>query len=110
MARTWPALGFFMLFFALPALSPAAEAHGHRPPVAPRIAAGSALHQRTNDPDQDGLPTWFERQRSRTDPQRRDTDGDGLSDGTELRRYRTNPRKADTDGDGFSDREEVTDG
>ncbi len=117
MVRIKPARGIALLFFSLLlVLVPAAAAYGFgfavtsrvaAPSVDPRIASGSALRRHTGDPDHDGLPTWFERQRSDTNPYKTDTDGDGLSDGAEVRRYHTNPLKADTDGDGFSDREEI---
>ena len=86
MARIWPAQGIFLLLISLLALGSAspAAAHGKRATATPRIAAGSALHRRTGDPDHDGLPTWFEQQRSHTNPHKRDTDGDGFSDREEV--------------------------
>jgi hypothetical protein len=72
------------------------------------------------DPDKDGLPTSFERQRTGTDPRRADTDGDGVADGREDPdrdgltnrwefRLGMKPRKADTDGDGTPDGREDRD-
>src|SRR5262249_39744172 len=84
------------------------------------------------DYDNDGLPTYYERQYSflnerdpsdaakdqdndgltnleefqnRTDPTLADTDGDGISDGAEVHRAKgaTNPLSKDTDNDGLSD-------
>ena len=66
------------------------------------------------DPDGDGLPTTFEREKTLTSPTRADTDGDRLPDGSEDpdRDGLTNrqeyvawlhPRRADTDGDGLRD-------
>jgi hypothetical protein len=104
----WSAWVFALLgLLAIPTI---AQAGGPSPQRAARVASASALHRNTGDPDHDGLPTWFERQRSHTNPHKKDTDGDGLSDGAEVKRYHTNPRKADTDGDGFSDGVEVADG
>ncbi|MET0773090.1 MAG: SGNH hydrolase domain-containing protein [Candidatus Limnocylindrales bacterium] len=68
----------------------------------------------TGDPDGDGLPSAFERDRSNTDPLLADTDGDGAADGVEdpdrdgldtLWEYRLglHPRRADTDRNGVSD-------
>ncbi len=84
------------------------------------------------DYDNDGLPTWYERQYSflnerdasdaakdqdgdgltnlqefmlGTDPSNADTDGDGVNDGAEVNRLggATNPLNPDTDQDGLSD-------
>jgi hypothetical protein len=66
------------------------------------------------DRDADGLPDWFERDRTRTSPTRPDTDRDGLKDGGEdpdrdrlTNRQEflvgTHPRVADTDHDGKRD-------
>lgn len=90
------------------------------------------------DFDNDGLPTWYERQypefldpndpsdaaqdedndgltnleefQHQTDPTNPDTDGDGLSDGAEVKRPEgaTNPLHPDTDQDGLLDGEETT--
>ncbi len=75
----------------------------------------------SNDPDRDGLPSRFERERSRTDPLRPDTDGDGTNDGNEDQdadgltdrwehRLALHPRRTDTDGDGTNDGNEDGDG
>jgi hypothetical protein len=75
----------------------------------------------TDDPDGDGLPSAFERDRSRTDPRLLDTDGDGTDDGLEdpdqdglLTRWEyqldLHPRRADTDRDGTPDGEADRDG
>jgi hypothetical protein len=104
----WSAWVFALLgLLAIPAV---AAAGGRAPHVAARIATATPLHRDTGDPDHDGLPSWFERRRSHTAPQKKDTDGDGLTDGAEVRRYHTNPRKADTDGDGYPDGVEVAAG
>jgi hypothetical protein len=74
----------------------------------------------TNDPDRDGLPTSFEKERTGTDPRKADTDRDGTPDGREDRdhdglgnrweyRLGTKPRKADSDGDGTPDGREDRD-
>ncbi len=103
----WSAWVFALLgLLAIPTVAQARPA----PHANDRVASASALHRKTGDPDHDGLPTWFEVQRSHTNPHKKDTDGDGLSDGAEIKRYHTNPRKADTDGDGFSDGVEIADG
>lgn len=72
------------------------------------------------DSDRDGLPNWFERERSLTSPFRRDTDRDGTADPVEdpdrdgiWNRYEylagTNPRRRDTDRDGLRDGRENPD-
>jgi len=92
------------------------------------------------DTDQDGLPTWYERQypailnpnnpadaaldsdsdnltnleefQNGTPPDVADADGDGIKDGDEVKRAAgpTNPLRADSDQDGLSDGAEVTAG
>jgi hypothetical protein len=80
-------------------------------------AGGSAA---SADTDGDGLPDWYERDRTLTSQVLKDTDGDGIVDGAEdpdgdkLRnstemRATTNPRIADTDGDGIRDDREDSD-
>jgi hypothetical protein len=75
----------------------------------------------SSDPDHDGLPTWFERQLSHTDPRATDTDGNGVADGNEdpdgdritnLWEYRleTLPLWKDSDGDHVFDGDEDDDG
>jgi hypothetical protein len=87
------------------------------------LMAGSALvgpaSAANPDTDQDGLPDWYERDRTLTSLTKADTDGDGIADGAEdldgdrLRnltelRATTHPRVADSDGDGVrDDREDV---
>jgi hypothetical protein len=72
------------------------------------------------DRDRDGLPDWFEVDRSRTSPSRADTDRDGQKDGVEdpdrdtltnRQEYitGTHPRRADTDRDGRLDWREDAD-
>ncbi|HEV7400152.1 MAG TPA: hypothetical protein VGN84_07750, partial [Solirubrobacterales bacterium] len=39
---------------------------------------------RQTDPDRDGLSSWVEEHRTRTNPRKFDTDGDGFSDGAEV--------------------------
>jgi hypothetical protein len=83
--------------------------------VAVPVAAAS------NDPDGDGLPSAFERERTGTDPRRADTDGDGFPDGLEDQdldglddrweyRLGLHPRRIDTDRDGVADGNEDADG
>lgn len=83
--------------------------------------AGMPASAASNDPDGDGLPSRFERERSRTDPLRPDTDGDGTADGAEDQdtdglsgrweyRLGLHPRRIDTDGDGTPDGTEDGDG
>lgn len=75
----------------------------------------------STDPDGDGLPSTFERDRTRTDPRTRDTDRDGIPDGADdpdgdglsnagERRFGTDPRDPDTDDDLISDWHEDSDG
>ena len=72
------------------------------------------------DTDGDGLPDWYERDKTRTSPTLVDSDGDGIRDevedldGDQLRnlweqRSSTHPRIADTDGDGVRDDREDAD-
>src|SRR5882724_2120448 len=60
------------------------------------------------DPDNDGIPTWRERELG-TNPTISDTDGDGIPDGWEVN-HNLNPlvndASADPDGDGFSNLQE----
>jgi hypothetical protein len=74
----------------------------------------------SDDPDGDGLPTTFERDRSSTDPLVADSDGDGTTDDLEDQdtdgldslweyRLRLDPRRADTDRDGTTDADEDRD-
>jgi hypothetical protein len=49
--------------------------------------------RRQSDPDRDGLSTWIEEHRTKTDPHKFDTDGDGFGDGAEVLAG-TNPRSA----------------
>src|SRR5262245_40235586 len=58
----WACLGLALVALAMPAGA---------------AAGGSA------DPDHDGLPSSYERQRTQTDPALPDTDGDGTPDGRE---------------------------
>jgi hypothetical protein len=48
---------------------------------------------RLSDPDRDGLSSWTEEHRTRTNPRKFDTDGDGFGDGAEVLAG-TNPRSA----------------
>lgn len=80
-------------------------------------AGGAAANA---DTDGDGLPDWYERDRSLTSQLLKDTDGDGVSDaaedldGDKLRNSTersaiTHPRVADTDADGVRDDREDAD-
>ena len=85
------------------------------------VVGGGSLAAQADDPDHDGLTTWFELHQSRTDPGRADTDHDGTPDGAEdpdgdglsnagEQRYGTDARRADTDGDGTDDWHEDSNG
>jgi hypothetical protein len=85
------------------------------------LVGGSWAAAAAADRDRDGLPDWFERDRTRTSPTRVDTDRDGVRDGSEDpdRDRLTNrqeylaalhPRLRDTDRDGRRDDAEDQDG
>jgi hypothetical protein len=85
------------------------------------VGVASPVMGASNDPDGDGLPSAFERDRTRTDPLRADTDGDGFPDGLEDQdldglddrweyRLGLHPRRIDTDRDGVPDGDEDADG
>jgi hypothetical protein len=87
--------------------------------LAGTVMVGSASAA-TLDSDGDGLPNWYERDKTLTNPAVVDTDGDGLRDeeedldGDRLRnlweyRSSTHPRVADTDRDGVRDDREDAD-
>ena len=84
-----------------------------------RIDHAEAIPE-SQDPGNDGLPSDWERQWSRTNPHDADTDGDGRRDGKEdpdrdglanRQEYRLglDPHRADTDHDGKPDGDEDTD-
>jgi len=51
--------------------------------VTKRAKTLKTVSQQT-DPDKDGLSSWIEEHRTRTDPRKFDTDGDGFGDGAEV--------------------------
>jgi hypothetical protein len=95
--RSWYFIAFVAGLIAV-LVAPSAASARHRGADKGLTSAQAATKRVTNtsrlsDPDRDGLSSWTEEYKTRTNPRKFDTDGDGFGDGAEVL-ARTNPRSA----------------
>jgi hypothetical protein len=82
-------------FFVVPSIAAATTSRGHNGLKSAQTVtvtnrakttrtASTRTLSRQVDPDKDGLSSWVEEHRTRTNPRKFDTDGDGFGDGAEV--------------------------